>query len=139
SSRHSLDHLRTVLDDSSGFILSADHEARDVLEKNKRDASLGAKLHEMSSLKRGFRQQDSVVCDDANLVAYPVGEPADQCGAVPGLELLETAPVYQTGDDLAHFDHLAWVAWDEAIEVLGRIERLFSLGSAELARLPAQS
>ena len=48
------------------LVLLADHEARDVLQEQQRDAALVAELDEVRALQRRFGEQDAVVRDDAD-------------------------------------------------------------------------
>ena len=93
--------------------LRADHEAGDVLQKDERDAALGAQLDEMRALQRALREQDAVIGEDADRVAPDPRKAADQGRAVEPLELVELAAVDDAGDDLAHVVGPAHIGRDD--------------------------
>src|SRR5256885_7975024 len=55
------DHLGSVFGDSAGLVLLADHETRNVLQKDERNSPLVAELDEMRGLERGLAEQHAVV------------------------------------------------------------------------------
>jgi hypothetical protein len=77
-------------------------KARDVLQKDERDAPGRAQLDEVGALERALGEQDAVVGDDPDRVAHDAGEAADQRLAVEGLELVHAAPVHDARDHLPH-------------------------------------
>src|SRR3546814_10174807 len=84
---------------AAGLVLAADHEAADVLQEYQRDAAPAAQLDEMRALQRGFREENSVVGEDADRIAVEMRESADQGRPVELLELVEFAAVDQARDD----------------------------------------
>ena len=122
--RHGRDHLGPVLGDAGVFILLADHEAGDVLQEHQRDVALVAQFDEVRALERAFGEQDAVVGDDADRVAVDVREAADKRLAVARLELLELAAVHDARNDFADVEGPAGVLGNDAVELLGREQRL---------------
>src|SRR4029077_1599208 len=87
------DELRAVAGNAAGLVLDADHEARDVLEEDERDAALAAELDEMRTLLRRLGEEDAVVREDPDRDPLDVCEAGDERLAVELLELLEARPV----------------------------------------------
>src|SRR6202043_1142848 len=105
-----------VLGDAARLVFAPDHEARDVLQEDERDAALRAELDEMRALERAFREQNAVIGDDADGIAPDAGESRHQRLAVELLELVELAAVDDARDHLAHIVGLARVAGDDAVD-----------------------
>src|SRR5690606_9867071 len=124
---HGGDHLRPVLGDAGVLVLAAHHEAGDVLQEHQRDAALVAQLDEMRALERALAEQDAVVGDDAHRAAVHVGEAGDQGLAVARLELAQLAAVDDARDHLADVERAARVLRHQAVELLGRVQRLARL------------
>src|SRR6056297_3277924 len=121
---HRRDHLGAVFRNAGLFVLFADHEAGDVLQKNQRDVALIAKFYEVRALERRLRKQDAVVGDDAHRITMYAGKARDQGGAVTRLEFLELDTVDYSGNDFAHFERVAGVVGQDAVDVFGRVGRL---------------
>lgn len=113
-----------MLGDAVALGLGADHEARDVLEEDERDAALGAELDEVGALLGRGGEEDAVVGDDADLVAVDGGEAGDEGLAEVALELGEVGAVDDAGDDLADGQRLAEVGGGDAEELLRVVEGL---------------
>src|SRR5205807_219220 len=109
--------------------------------KNERDPPLGAELDEMRGLQRALGEQDAVIGENADRITPDPGEPADERLAVEPFELVELAAVDDAGDDFAHVVGPAGVRRNDAVDLLGRIERLarrpdldrHTLGAVEVA------
>ena len=67
-----------MLGDPFRFVFPADHEPRDVLEEQQRDAALLREFDEMRALDRAFAEQNPVVGEDRDGDAPDVREAADQ-------------------------------------------------------------
>jgi hypothetical protein len=117
---HRHHHLGAVLGDAARLVVAADHEARDVLQEQKRNAALAAQLNEVRGLERAFGEENAIVGKDADGNARKVREAGDQRRAVERLELVELGAVDQARDDLAGIDLLAQVRRHDAVE-LGRV------------------
>lgn len=110
--------------DAFPLSLGSDHEARDVLEEHQRDTPLCAKLNEVSALLGGAGEKDTVVGDDADLVAVDGGEARDERGAEVTLELGEVAAVDDAADDGADGKGFAEVGSCDAEELLWVVQGL---------------
>ena len=128
---HRSDELRPVLGDAARLVLAADHEARDVLQEQERDAPLTAQLDEMGALQGAFREQDAVIGDDADRDAPDAGEAGDEGGAVKPLELVELRAVDEPGDHLADVVLLLEIGRDDRIEVVRVVFRLDGRGKVD--------
>src|ERR1700751_4527467 len=117
-------HLGAVFGDAARLVFAADHKPGDVLQKDERDPTLRAKLDKVRALQCAFREQDAVIGENADRVAPDPRETADQRLAVKPLEFVELAAIDKPGDDLAHLVRLARVWRDDAVDLLGRVERL---------------
>lgn len=71
---HSRDELRPILGDAALFRVSAHHEAADVLEKDERNAPLGAELDKMGAFEGRFGEEDAVVGENADLIPVDARE-----------------------------------------------------------------
>lgn len=104
--------------------------------------ALSAELDEVCAFQRGFREEDTVVRDDANGVAVDLCEPRDERRPVVGLELGEHGAVYQAGDDFVDGDLPAEIRAHDAGEVFGVVQRFREGGSRgrgeRLAAVPIQ-
>src|SRR5438477_4558785 len=78
----------------------------------------------MRALQRAFREQDAVIGKNADRIAPDPRKAADQCLTVEPLELVELAAVDDAREDLAHLVGPARVGRDDAVDLLGRVERL---------------
>ena len=78
----------------------------------------------LGALQRAFGEQHAVVGQDANRDALDAREAADQRGAVARLEFVKARTVYQASDQLAHIVGLAEGLGQDAVDLLGRIQRL---------------
>ena len=112
-----------MLGDPLRFGLLPDHEAGDVLQEQQRDVALAAQLDEVRAFLRRIAEQDAVIGDDADWIAVDVREAGDQRGAVELLELVELGTVDETGDHLAGIVGFLQVGADDAVQLLGRVER----------------
>ena len=121
STGHRGDHLGAGARDALVFVLSPDHEAGDVLQKDQRDLALAAQFDEVRALVGRLGEQDALVGDDAHRHALDMREAADQRGAVAGLELVKHAVVNDAGDDLAHVVGLAGIGRYHAVQLFDRI------------------
>ena len=108
-----------MLGDAFRLVFAADHEARDILEEQQRDAPLAGELDEMRPLLRAFRKQHAVIGEYGDRHAPDVREAADQRAAVLGLELVELTAVDQPGDDLVHVVRRADVLGNEGVKIVG--------------------
>src|SRR3954452_24821073 len=70
--------LRPVLRDPGFLVLAADHEPRDVLEEDQRDAALAGELDEVRALQGRLAEEDPIVGDDPYRVAGDVPETGDE-------------------------------------------------------------
>ena len=122
------DHLGAILSDAGVFVLAADHEAGDVLEEEEGDATAGAEFDEVGALEGGFGEEDAVVGEDADGVAFDAGEAADEGGAVASFEFVEAGAIDDAGDDFADVDGVAEVGGDDAEEVVAGVSGGFWLG-----------
>ena len=120
--RHRHHELRPVARDPALLVLLADHEARDVLEEDERDAPLARELDEVRALLRGLGEEDALIREDSDRVALDPGEPADERRAVELLELVESRAVDDAADHGARVELVLEVLGDEPVEVL-RVER----------------
>src|SRR5205814_3410247 len=100
-----------------------------------RNAALHAQLDKMRALQRTLGKQDAVIGEDANGIAADPREAAHQGRAIELLELVELAAVDDAGDDVAHVVGPAHVIRDDAVDLLGRVERLLRLGERQRYRL----
>ena len=73
----------------------------------------------MGRFKRAFREEDTIVRDDANRVAVNSRESADNRLAVVGLELIELAVVDDAGQNLSNRKVLFRIAGDEPRDLPG--------------------
>src|SRR4051794_36146881 len=112
-----------MLRDAFRFVLSAHHEARDVLQEQQRNAALAGELDEMRAFDRALAEQHAVVGEDRDRDAPDVGEAADEGRAVKRLELVELAAVDDAGDHLMHVVRRANVLRDDAVELFGVVRR----------------
>src|ERR1700736_5180373 len=78
----------------------------------------------MRALQRTLAEQDAVVGDDADRIAPDMGETANQGLAVELLEFVELRAVDHARDDVTHIIRLAAVGGDDAVDFLGRKQRL---------------
>ena len=95
---HGGDQFSTVLGDTAGFVGLADHESRDVLQEDEWNPSLPAEFHKVGAFLAGFREQDTVVGHNANLVAVDVGKSTHERGAVARFEFVESGTVNNACD-----------------------------------------
>ena len=119
--RHGHDQLGAVPGDTARLVLLADHEARDVLEEDEGNPPLAREFDEMRALLRRLGEQDAVVREDSDRIALDPREAADERLPVQRLELVETAAVDESGDDLPRIDLMAEVLGDEAVQI-GRVD-----------------
>src|SRR5438105_1882490 len=94
--------------------------------------ALRAKLDEVRALQGGLRKQDAVARDDSHLMSHPVGEAAGERLAIPRFELMESAAVHQSCNDLPHLKALAGIAGDETVQVASGIQRLVDVDATRL-------
>ena len=102
------------------FVLAADHEAGDVLQKHQRNLALAAELDEVRAFLRRLRKQHTVVGDDADRHAFNVRKAAHQRRAKTRLEFMELTAVDNARNHFMHVIRFAGVEWDHAIQ-LGRV------------------
>src|SRR5260221_4341335 len=121
--RHRRDHLRPVLRDALRLVFAPDHEAGDVLQEEEGDAALRAQLDAVRALERRFGEEDAVVGDDSHRKAVQLRESGHQRGSVERLEFMEVRSVDEARDDLADVERLLGILRNDAVEVLGGIER----------------
>jgi hypothetical protein len=88
------------------------------------------------AFQRALAEQHAVVAQDADRVAVDAGKAGHQGGAVAGFELAEAAAIHQPGDDLAHIVGLAEAGRQDAVDLFGRVERLF--GRLQVQAHPAR-
>src|SRR6185503_381966 len=108
-----VDHLRAVLGNSTALVLTADHEAGDVLQKDQRHATHVAQLDEVGGLERRLRKEHTVVGDDADQEALQPREAGHDRRSVALLELVEARAVDKASDDLADVVCLPYVGIDD--------------------------
>ena len=94
-----------------------DHEARDVLQEDERDAPLRRELDEVRAFLRRLGEEDAVVREDRDGVALDLGEAGDERLSVERLELVETRAVDDAGDQVACVGLVAEVFRDQAVEL----------------------
>src|SRR5205085_5742031 len=94
------------------------------LQKEERNAALGAQLNEVRAFQGALRKQDPVIGKNADRVAPDAGKAADQGLPIEPLEFVELAAVDEARDDLAHLVGPARVKRDNPVDFLGRVERL---------------
>ena len=99
-----------------------DHEARDVLEEDERDAPLARELDEVRALLRRLGEEHALVREDRDRIALDAREAADERLAVELLELVEARAVDDPADHRAGVELVAEVLGNEAVE-LRRVER----------------
>ncbi|MCY1298965.1 hypothetical protein D9M70_484760 [compost metagenome] len=87
--RNSGYHLSAVFRDALVLILAADHEAIDILQKQKGYVSLSTELNEMSPLLRRFAEEDAVVGNNSQTHPVEVRKASHQRASVTGLEFVE--------------------------------------------------
>ena len=85
----------------------------------------------MSGLQRRLREQDAVVRDDADQKSIDARESGDKRRTVARLELVELRTVDEACDHFVHVVGPANVGIDDAVEIVGGIERILWLGSIE--------
>lgn len=124
-------HPGAVPGDAAGRVVLAGHEAGDVLQKEQRHPALISQFDEVRAFQRTFAEQHAVVGDDAHRIAPDAGEAGHQGGAVTCLEFVELAAIHQAGDDLAHVVGFTKGSRQHAVNLLGRVERLFGWGDVE--------
>src|SRR5204862_6626265 len=95
-----------------------------VLEEDERRAASRVELDEVRRLERALREENAVVGDDPDRVAPDPREAGDERRPVERLELVEARAVDDPRDDLAHVVRLPRALRDDAVELLGRVERL---------------
>jgi hypothetical protein len=87
-----------VFGDAALFILFADDEAVDVLQKEQRDAPTVAELDELGGFFGAFGKKDTVVGQNAHRVAVDVGPAGNQGGSVQLLEFEKFTAVHHAGN-----------------------------------------
>ncbi len=75
----------------------------------------------MRTLAGGFAEQNAIIGDNTDRVAVDVGEARHQCGAIQRFEFIEFAAVHDAGDDFAHFERVARVGRNHAVDFFFRI------------------
>ena len=129
-----MNHLGPIFGDPGALVLTPDDEAGDVLKKDERDAAEIAELDEMRRLERGLREEHAVVGDDADEQPVQAGEPRDERGAVPLLELVEARSVDEAREDLADLVGMSRVGVDDAVDLAGVVAGI--LGRGHVGRHP---
>ncbi len=140
--------LGAVLGDTFAFGSRADHEARDILQEDERDATLGAELNEVGTLDGGRGKENTVVGDDANFLAVNFREAGHQGSAIVSLEFSEFGTVDDACDDFTDWHGLAQVGRGDAEKLLrvveglreglgGRVRRGGAFGPVEVANAAA--
>ncbi len=132
---HRGDQLGAVLGDATGLVFLPDHETGDVLQEQQRDAALAGQLDEVRAFLRRLGEEDAVVGEDGDRVAVQVGEAADQGGAEQRLEFIELTAVHQPRDHLAHVIGLLGLRRDDAVQLVGGIQRCARFAGLQLAEL----
>ena len=117
--------LGAIFGNPTLLIFLADHKPGDVLQEKQWVAALLAQFNEMRSFQSAFREEHTVVRQDANRVAMQAGEPAHQAGPVARLEFAQVAAIHQPGDDFAHIIRFTESARQNAVDFLSWIQRLF--------------
>ena len=117
--RDSGDQLRSVFGDPAVLVLAADHEAGDVLQEHERNGALRAQFDEMRALERALGEQDAVVGQNADRMAFDVGEAADERDAVARSEFGKIRTVDDARDDFAHVVGLARIPGHDAVQFVG--------------------
>ncbi len=111
--------LRAVLRDAARLVVAPDHEPRDVLHEQQRDAAQVAELDEVRALQRALAEQDPVVGDDAHRMPVEVREGRDQRRPVELLELLQLAGVDDPSQRVADVVGAAGVQGHEVQQAIG--------------------
>mmetsp|Transcript_2957 Transcript_2957/g.8141 ORF Transcript_2957/g.8141 Transcript_2957/m.8141 type:complete len:219 (-) Transcript_2957:1197-1853(-) len=73
-----VDHLCAIARNSCVFVLLADHEASDVVQKKKRDVAPVTELYEVGAFPRGFAKQHTVVRHNADILCEDAPKPSHQ-------------------------------------------------------------
>ena len=113
--------FRAMLGDTFGLILSADHEARNVLQEEQRDAPLAGQLDEVCAFLGALGIQHAIIGEDRDRHAPDMREAADQRGAIERLELMELRSIDQPRNDLLDVEGRAQVRRQDAVNVFGRV------------------
>ena len=116
-----------MLGDAFVFVASADHEPGDVLEEEQRRAAFGTELDEVGALERRLGKENAVVGHDPDRMAHHPREPTDERTAVGGLELVESGAIHNPRDQLANVVRLAGRLWNDAVDLIGVVERRLDL------------
>src|SRR5579883_2263903 len=120
-------HLGAIFGDAAVFVLLANHKAGNILQKDQRSLALGAEFDKVRGLERAFGEENTVIGDNTDGIAHQACKAADQRRTVELLKFVETAAVHQACNDLAHIVAPAAIAWDDAIQLGGIVERRFRL------------
>src|SRR5690554_4487991 len=121
------DHFGAMLGNAFGFVFLANHEPGDILQEQQRDVALAAQFNEVGAFLGGFAEQDAVVGDDAHRVAVDMGKAGDQGLAVIAFEFVKLGTVDGAGDDVTHVELLAQVGANDAVDLLGVVQRCLGL------------
>jgi hypothetical protein len=120
-----VNHFRPIFCDSSSFILPPHDEAGDVLKEDERHAAQIAELNEMCGFECRLGEQHTIIRDDAYQEAMQPGEPRDECGAITLFELVESRPVNDPRNYLAHVVRLSDVGIHNPVDLVRVVRRLF--------------
>src|SRR5262249_43423831 len=142
--------FRAGADDAAPLGVLADHEAVDVVQKDKRNTVLVAVEDETRGFFGGFRVDDAAELDafligmgrvgsdvlflvgnDADSPAADARVAAEQSFAVFGAVFLELAAVDEAADDFAHVVLFGGIAGEDAVEFVDWVERLLRARVAE--------
>src|SRR5690606_8339693 len=104
---HRVHHFSAIFGDTAGLIGLAHHEARDVLQKKKRDFSLAAKLDEMRGFQGTFAKKNSIIAQNAHGISPDMGKPANKRRSIKGLKLMKARAVYQACDNFSDLKRLS--------------------------------
>src|SRR5262249_8329018 len=141
--RHRVDHFCAGADDAAPFGVLADHEAVHIVEKNQRNLVLIAVEDEAGGFFRGLRVNHApkfnaflirspglrlhvflLIGDDADGPAADARVTAQDGFAIFCAILFELTGIYDARDDFAHVVLLARIARIDAVDFLGREERV---------------
>ena len=108
--------------DALGFVFSAHHEARDILEKQQRRLSLAGELNEIGAFNRAFGEDHAIVCQNRDGNAPDVREAAHQRRAEERFEFVKLAAVNNSGDDFMDVVGRTHILRNDAVKIFGRIQ-----------------
>ena len=97
------------------FVLPANHETGNILQKDERYAAAITELHEMCAFLGGFGKQDAVVADDPDRIAIKMGEAAYQGRTIERFEFLEFGTIDQPSNHFPNVIRKAEFPGDDSV------------------------